>query len=362
MNENCLLHSETAKKLYFEYARDLPVISFSAHHCASNRVFSNVTEAFILNDYQKLDAMRQCGVDEKYISGDASDYEKFKAFTSILPKFAGNPIYITSHIEFNKFFGCDLDINEENCDALWNIANAVIENECLSESKMAEMEKGELVPVVYLDWYDELLSNKEVNDLGSLINVLVTKMNIAEQNGCKKAFFGSFLHFVKPNPYKANEIVVNFKSGKTIPSQEDIELLDMQVLRTICLEAKARDWTLFFSAIGRGDFCSEVEKYLKDNHVFPKIQVVHELVLGQSEEFLENILRAHSLHYPIGDIVYTFNANNRVISYPEQDYFRRTLCNIIGTWVENGEYTSDEKILKELIQNIFYNNLKEAIS
>ena len=99
MNENYLLHNETAKKLYFEYAKDLPIISLCSQNEPSNKVYNNVAEAFLLNDSYKLDAMRDCGIDEKFITGDASDYEKFKAFCSILPKFAGHPIYLLSHIE-----------------------------------------------------------------------------------------------------------------------------------------------------------------------------------------------------------------------------------------------------------------------
>ena len=102
MNENYLLHNETAKRLYFEYARDLPTIALCSDVEVDDKIYNNVTEAFLTNDCYKLDSMRAYGIDEKYITGDASDYEKFKAFCSVLPRFVGNPIYLISHIELIK--------------------------------------------------------------------------------------------------------------------------------------------------------------------------------------------------------------------------------------------------------------------
>ena len=66
--------------------------------------------------------------------------------------------------------------------------------------------------------------------------------------------------------------------------------------------------------------------------------------------------------YPIGNLICAINTADNLLSYARNDYFRRVVCNIIGKWVENGEYTSDEKTLKKLIEDILYNNLKEAIS
>ena len=79
MNENYLLHNETAKKLYFEYVKDLPIITLCSQNKPSDKIYNNITEAFLSNDFYKLDAMRDLGIDEKFITGDASDYEKFKA-------------------------------------------------------------------------------------------------------------------------------------------------------------------------------------------------------------------------------------------------------------------------------------------
>ena len=63
MNENYLLHNETAKKLYFEYAKELPIISLCSKPLPSNKIYNNVAEVFLLNDFYKLDAMRHCGSD-----------------------------------------------------------------------------------------------------------------------------------------------------------------------------------------------------------------------------------------------------------------------------------------------------------
>ena len=109
MDESFLLKTETAKLLYDNYASKLPIIDYHCHispkEMAENKSYRNITELWLGGDHYKWRAIRSCGVPEKYITGDASDYEKFKAFATVMPKLIGNPLYHWSHLELKRYFG-----------------------------------------------------------------------------------------------------------------------------------------------------------------------------------------------------------------------------------------------------------------
>ncbi len=359
MNENYLLHNETAKKLYFEYAKDLPIISLCSQNEPSDKVYNNIAEAFLLNDFYKLAAMRDCAIDEKFITGDASDYEKFKMFCTILPKFAGHPIYLLSHIELKKHFDCDLCICEDNCDLIWNEVNDKISTDLISEKLLLEQNNIEYHYSLYFSWVEELYSNEDVVDLSTLENALINRIKYADKNGCRIAFYDAFFGFVKPNPYLANEIVKRMKANDSSIEIEDFDFLNMQIARTLGIEYKKLGWTCFFKGSNTD---KDVLEYLESNNALPKTSNHIQFKIGQSEEYLELQLIGYASKHPIGDLICTVNIVDNLLSYIRNDYFRRVLCDIIGKWVENGEYTSDEKTLKKLIEDILYNNLKEAIS
>ena len=358
MNENYLLHNEIAKKLYFEYAKDLPIIALCDDYEPDDRIYNNITEAFLINDCYKLYAMRHCGVDEKYITGDASDYEKFKAFCSILPKFAGHPLYLLSHIELKRFFACDLAICEENCDFIWNEINKKILEESISTSYLLNLANIEYHYCSIVSWMEELYSNNKIVDLSTLESYLIAKINSANDCGCRIALYNAFTNFVKPNPYTANEIVKRIKLLDTGIDIEDCELVDMQIARTLGVEYKKLGWKWLL----KGNLDDDALEYLINNHALPKTRCYVEFEIGQSEDYLELQIRGYAMKRPIGTMICIVNNAYNCLSYARNDYFRRILCNIIGKWVENGEYSSDEKTLKKLIEDILYNNLKEAIN
>lgn len=135
MGKNFLLDSEAARVLYHNYAAKLPIIDYHCHlnprEIAENRTFSNIAELWIGNpkdggDHYKWRAMRSCGIAEKYITGDASDYEKFRAYATALPKLAGNPLYHWSHLELRRYFGWEGILTSDTCDEVWSVAADVL--------------------------------------------------------------------------------------------------------------------------------------------------------------------------------------------------------------------------------------------
>lgn len=133
MDENFLLSNQTAIDLYHKYAKDMPIIDYHCHidpkEIYENKKFKNITEAWLYGDHYKWRAMRSNGVDEKYITGDGSDYDKFVAWSKTLPMAIGNPLYHWAHLELQRFFGIYDVIDEETAPLIWEKANKLLSGE-----------------------------------------------------------------------------------------------------------------------------------------------------------------------------------------------------------------------------------------
>src|SRR6185312_12470311 len=108
LDENFLLHSEAARRLYHEYAKEMPVIDYHCHlspqQIASDHQFDNLTQAWLYGDHYKWRAMRTNGVDESYCTGDRSDWEKFQKWSETVPYTLRNPLYHWTHLELQRYF------------------------------------------------------------------------------------------------------------------------------------------------------------------------------------------------------------------------------------------------------------------
>lgn len=130
VKEDFLLRNKTAEKLYFDYAEKMPVFDYHCHlsekQILENKPFNDVCEIWLGGDHYKWRLMRNYGVDEKYITGDATNEEKFNAYCKTLSTAFGNPLYHWSQVELKEFFNCELEINEENAKTIWNWCNDYI--------------------------------------------------------------------------------------------------------------------------------------------------------------------------------------------------------------------------------------------
>ncbi len=97
INKNFLLESPEAKELFFSYAVDLPIIDYHCHlnpqQIANDVCFDNLTKLWLANDHYKWRAMRANGIDEKFITGNATDKEKFEKWAETVPKTLRNPLF-----------------------------------------------------------------------------------------------------------------------------------------------------------------------------------------------------------------------------------------------------------------------------
>jgi glucuronate isomerase len=133
MDENFLLANNTAIDLYNNYAKDMPIIDYHCHlnpkEIFENKKFKNITEAWLYGDHYKWRAMRSNGIDEKFITGNASDYEKFMAWARTMPMTIGNPLYHWTHLELQRYFGIKDVLNEETAPAIWEKINELLSGE-----------------------------------------------------------------------------------------------------------------------------------------------------------------------------------------------------------------------------------------
>ncbi len=127
MDENFLLDNDVAKKLYMNYAKDLPIIDYHCHlipkEIYENKEYKNITEIWLYGDHYKWRAMRTMGIGEEYITGDASDYDKFLAWARTVPMLIGNPLYSWTHLELQRYFDIYEVLNEETAPSIWEKVN-----------------------------------------------------------------------------------------------------------------------------------------------------------------------------------------------------------------------------------------------
>ncbi len=142
IKEDFLLESKTAIKLYKDYAEKMPIFDYHCHlpekQILENQEFNDVFEIWLKGDHYKWRLMRNYGVDEEYITGDKSNKEKFIAYCKTLSTAFGNPLYHWSQVELKDFFNCELEINEENAELIWDWCNEFIKVNHITPQKLIE--------------------------------------------------------------------------------------------------------------------------------------------------------------------------------------------------------------------------------
>ena len=128
--EDLLLTNNTGKRLYEQYAKELPIIDYHCHllprEIYENKEFEDIGEMWLAHDHYKWRAMRCFGISERYITGDATYYEKYLKFAEILPELIGNPLYIWCALELKRFFGIEEPLCRENAEEIYRRAKEKI--------------------------------------------------------------------------------------------------------------------------------------------------------------------------------------------------------------------------------------------
>ncbi|MCL2718252.1 MAG: glucuronate isomerase [Lachnospiraceae bacterium] len=222
MDNDFLLNNETAKTLYHDFAKQMPVIDYHCHinpqEIAANRRYTNITQVWLEADHYKWRLMRANGEDEKYVTGNkitnlskasnevpapkindtslsnntTHDYEKFLAFAKIMPKAIGNPVYHWAHLELKRYFDCDLALSEQNAKEIWDICNQKLNSADMSVRGIIEKSKVEVIvttddPVDSLEWH------KAIKDDPSFTAKVLPGFRPDKAVNIEKADFGDYI-------------------------------------------------------------------------------------------------------------------------------------------------------------------------
>jgi len=172
MDENFLLTNKTAENLYHNFAKDMPIFDFHCHlsprEIAENKRYQNITEVWLGGDHYKWRAMRANGVEERFITGDAPDKEKFMKWAETMPQCIGNPLYHWTHQELKTYFGIDKLLSPETAEEIWEKANALLQSDAFTAQGLIKRSNVKVLcttddPADSLEYHIALAKNEDFN-------------------------------------------------------------------------------------------------------------------------------------------------------------------------------------------------------
>jgi glucuronate isomerase len=271
IHKNFLLDTKTASKLYYIYAEPLPIIDYHCHiqakEVAQNRKFENMTQIWLAGDHYKWRAMRTCGVKEQYITGSASDWEKFEMWARTVPKTIRNPLYHWTHLELKRPFGIsDKLFNEKTAKSIWEKCNAKLATHGFTSQGIAKRMNVEIIcttddPIDSLEYHEayakkgngftkmlpafrpdkamsvenadaflsylqklEVVSGIEIKDFDSLLVAIRARHDFFHSRGCRVSDHG--IETAYAEDYTDSEIRSIFKKlqkGKSLDAVETLK-------------------------------------------------------------------------------------------------------------------------------------------
>lgn len=470
LDEDFLLDGDVAQVLYHNYAESMPIIDYHCHVSAKeifeDKRYENITELWLYGDHYKWRAMRSSGINERLITGDASDYEKFEAYCSVLPGLIGNPLYHWSHLELKRYFGYDGIISPSTCREIWDLTSEKLADPDFSVRKIIERSNVALLcttddPADDLEYHIQLrgdasfktkvlpafrpdnamkiqsagfrdyirrlesVCGEQINDFGALCGALMKRIAYFDALGCRTADHGMDFELLFDGTLSASQSVsvadVSFKramAGELI--QNDMALAYRSALiRVLAHEYSRLGWvmqlhlgvirnpnTVMFKRLGADSGYDTMGSFSLRTLVDLLDTLNADGALPKTVLYSINPSDNASLGTLIGSFQYTsdeaeglsnpmkiqhgsawwFNDNKRgmeaqienlanlsalskfigmltdsrsFLSYTRHEYFRRILCNVIGGYVERGEYPLDIDTLAQTVCDICYNNAKD---
>lgn len=456
MDEDFLLTTETAKNLYHNYAEKLPIIDYHCHlspqEIYEDVRYENITQVWLGADHYKWRQMRSNGVEEKYITGDASDREKFQKWAETLEKAIGNPLYHWSHLELKKYFGYEGHLCGDTAQEVWDLTSEKLKQENMSARGLILQSNVDTIcttddPIDSLEWHRKIkedsfavkvlpawrpdkamniekadfaqyitklaqVSGVEIKDFDSLIEALKNRMDFFAENGCTVSDHGlEYVMYESYEPAEVNEIVKTRLSDGVLTKTE-ARKYKTAFMTALGREYAKKNWVMqlhygvqrdlnkkVFNALGPdagidaiNTYSSSIEmgQYLNalaiddslpktiiyslnpaDNAAigtvigcFQDSSAVGKIQHGAAWWFndhktgmMEQMTSLANLGL-LGNFVGMLTDSRSFLSYTRHEYFRRIMCELIGGWVENGEYPDDEKALKQIVEGISYYNCK----
>ena len=292
LSENFLLEGAWARKLYHGYAADLPIIDYHNHlppqEIAEDRRFENLTRVWLAGDHYKWRAMRTRGVPERFITGDATDEEKFLHWAATVPATLRNPLYHWTHLELKNPFGVNELLDKRSGPRIWKACNTKLATPAFSVRGLLKKARVEVVcttddptddlrwhqqaardpalklqllpafrpdtalgieaPAAWNAWMDRLAAaaGRPVRDWSDLLDALARRCDFFHQHGCRLSDHGLEQAYADPcPPEKADQLFRRARQGETL-SAEEVRGFRSALLHELGLLYAARGWTQQF--------------------------------------------------------------------------------------------------------------------
>ena len=396
-----MLKNKTAIELY-EHVKDLPIIDYHCHispkMIAENYKFKNAFELFLGGDHYKWRQMRTNGVDERYITGDADDYDKWMEFAKTMPMLLGNPLYHWTHLELKRYFDIDETLNENTAKEIWDKIDSCLEKDEYRVQGLIKMSNVETICTTDAP-YDTLEYHRQIKgiegfdtkvvpafrpDLSKINSDFPERLDFFHKNGCrlsdhavdsmdddtieKLVYLGEEyakrgwvwqLHigalrnnntrmFEKLGPDTGFDSVNDFQIAEGLSKILDgLDKKDM-LPKTILYTLNPKDNYVLGTMLGN----------FQGGGVQGKIQFGSGWWFNDQRDGMESQMRALANLGMLSRFVGMLTDSRSFVSYTRHEYFRRILCNLIGKWVEDGEYPRDMETLKKIAEGICYYNAK----
>ena len=455
MGEDFLLENNSAIKLYQEYAKNMPIIDYHCHlnpkEIFENKRFKNITEAWLYGDHYKWRVMRSNGIAEQYITGNATDYEKFLAWVETLEKCIGNPLYHWTHLELQRYFGVYESLSRKNAHAIWEKLNGLLQLEeysaramitkfnvkiiCTTDDPTDSLEyhrkiredhsievsvlpafrpdKGmELNAPGFRSWIEKLgaASGIKITNYLEFLKALEQRIEFFHEMGCRAADHAlERVPYLESSQQVIEEIFIQALQGKKVTD------IDLECYKTVMLQFCGKQYAKLgwgmqlhigamrnnnskmfnkmgldtgFDSIHDHPVAACLSRLLdsleregclpkiilysinpKDNSVlgsmlcnFYETGIPGKIQFGTAWWFNDN--KTGMVEQMIGlsnvgllsRFIGMVTDSRSFLSYPRHEYFRRILCNLLGTWIENGEVPADWDMIGGIVQDICFHN------
>ena len=455
LDKDFLLKTPTAKRLFHDYAADMPIIDYHCHlspkDIAEDRIFNNIAEVWLHGDHYKWRAMRTNGVHESFCTGDKSDLEKFEQWAATVPYTMRNPLYHWTHMELQRYFNVTEQLSPANAKAVYDHCSALLQTKEFSVRNLLKKMKVKLVcttddPVDSLEYHKamqdedadikmvpafrpdmamnvgntetflqyvrkvEVAAGMQVNRFEDYLMALKRRHDFFAEMGCRVSDHG--LEEIYADEYTAEEIIIIFErplKGETLCLKCQRQFKSAMLVHFAEWDHE-KGWVQQFhlgalrnnntrklnqlgpdtgwDSIGTFDQGKPLSKFLNgldtrdkltktilynlnpaDNEVMATMvgnfndgTVPGKIQFGSGWWFLDQKdgiirqLNALSNMGLLSRFVGMLTDSRSFLSFPRHEYFRRILCDLIGTEVEEGELPNDIEWLGKMVQDICYNN------
>lgn len=290
ISDNFLLTNQFSEELYHSFSKNLPIIDYHCHlspkEMAENRVYDNISQLWIAGDHYKWRAMRTMGVNEKFITGDASDKEKFIAWAKTVPYTVRNPLYHWTHLELKRYFGIDELLSEENASEIYDEINTQLkqpENSCRGllsqmnvevvcttedpvdtldyhlqlqdtdfETKVSTAfrpDKAILIDSEHFNQYIDKLAEKanvQIETLDDLKNALINRIDYFHSIGCRLSDHGlNYISFATFTDAEVETVFAQRRQNQEVTAA-GVEKFKTAILLFLCREYHKRGWVQQF--------------------------------------------------------------------------------------------------------------------